>query len=143
MVEATRLMPSVIGTSTSARPAANTKVSGSSRHRRFFTATARYDGARKTMQHGANRATPPAKNAARTEPVVSRSPMVGPPRRGGGARCVAVPALEELLQFASWQASAAEEGAVEENKGIIGARWRAINACPASLRTATVSTASG
>ena len=28
-------------------------------------------------------------------------------------------------------------------RGLIGARWRAISACPASLRTATVSTASG
>jgi hypothetical protein len=41
IVAATRLMPRVIGTSTSARPAANTNVSGNSRQRRFFTATDR------------------------------------------------------------------------------------------------------
>jgi hypothetical protein len=67
-----------VGTSTIASPAANTNVSGNSLHRRFFTATAMYDGARKTMQQGANRATPPAKNAARTDPVVSRSPTAQP-----------------------------------------------------------------
>src|SRR5450631_1970157 len=39
IVADTRLMPRVMGTSTTARPAANTKVSGSSRQRRFFVAT--------------------------------------------------------------------------------------------------------
>lgn len=38
---ATRLTPTVIGTSTRARPAVKTNVNGSSRHRRFFTAPAR------------------------------------------------------------------------------------------------------
>lgn len=41
MAAATRLTPSVIGTSTSASPAANTKVSGSSRHRWFRADSAR------------------------------------------------------------------------------------------------------
>src|ERR1035437_3012383 len=75
MVPATRLTPKVMGIRTSPNSAAKMNVSGSSRHRRFLTATARYDGARNTMQQGANSATPPAKNAARTDPVVSRSPI--------------------------------------------------------------------
>src|SRR5665647_1892009 len=72
MVPATRLIPKVMGTRTNANPAAKMNVSGSSRQRRFLTATARQDGVSKTMQQGANSATPPAKKAASTEPVVSR-----------------------------------------------------------------------
>jgi hypothetical protein len=41
MAAAIRLMPTVIGTRIDANPAANRKVSGRSRHRRFFTAAAR------------------------------------------------------------------------------------------------------
>ena len=40
IVAATRLIPTVIGTRTRAKPAAKAKVSGSSRQRRFFTAAA-------------------------------------------------------------------------------------------------------
>src|SRR3990172_11666946 len=72
-------MPSVIGTSTSAIPAANTSVSGSRRHLRAFTADARYAGNRNTMQHGLKSATAPAKNAARIEPVVRSPPITAPP----------------------------------------------------------------
>src|SRR5512139_411601 len=106
-----------MGTSTRASPAAKTKVSGSSRHRRFFTATARYDGARKTMQHGANRATPPAKNAASADPVVSRLPMStslsASPSRG---RPYAEPLLEERGQLAPRQPAETEERPVEQHQ---------------------------
>jgi len=43
-------------------------VSGNSHHRRFFTPAAMYEGRRKTMQHGLNSASAPAKNAARIDP---------------------------------------------------------------------------
>lgn len=66
--------PAVIGTTTSANPAENTKVSGISLHLRFFTAAARYPGRRKTTQHGANKATAPAKKAAINPPVESNEP---------------------------------------------------------------------
>lgn len=86
---ASRLTPSVIGTRTSARPAAKTKVSGRRRHRLFLTAAARYDGARKTMQQGANSATVPAKKAARMLPVARSSEPITRPSvpRGRGRAC--------------------------------------------------------
>lgn len=66
--------PAVIGTTTSANPAENTKVSGISLHLRFFTAAARYPGRRKTTQHGANKATAPAKKAAINPQLKATSP---------------------------------------------------------------------
>src|SRR5450759_980218 len=106
MVPATRLTPKVMGIRTSPSPAAKMNVRGSSRQRRFLTATARYDGARNTMQHGANSATPPARKAASTEPVVSRSPM------GLTAQCL----RQSPLELAPRKPSGAEVLPVQQNE---------------------------
>src|SRR5690606_11157950 len=71
---------------------------------------------RKTMQHGANRATPPAKKAASTEPVVSRSPMAALRAGVRGFAHVAEAADQDPLQLAAREASVAEEGVIDEDE---------------------------
>ncbi len=69
------------------------------------------------MQQGAKRATPPAKKAARTEPLVSRLPIVLAPQ----------PLGEAALELAPGQPAPSDQLAVDEHQGATGARcWRTI-----------------
>lgn len=67
------------------------------------------------MQHGAKSATPPAKNAASTEPVVSRSPTGATTSRQqgiGGAKAL----LEKLGELSARESTVAEEGGVDQDQ---------------------------
>ncbi len=68
------------------------------------------------MQHGANRATPPAKNAARTDPVVSRSPTAPAPSGYRVSDGGAVAAGEDVGELAARETPVGEERAVEEHQ---------------------------
>ena len=69
------------------------------------------------MQHGAKRATPPARNAARMEPVVSRSPMSDPARFEWATRGSV---RQKPGQFAAGEPALAEECAVNQDEGAHG-----------------------
>lgn len=65
------------------------------------------------MQQGANSATPPAKNAARTPPVVRRSPTGAHLGKGSGAS-----AIKERLELAAGQPACGEVAAVDNHQGV-------------------------